>query len=456
MKKILFLAILTLTVSLPLYARFGGGGGDDGGGSSYDGGSSDWSDDDSGSSTPAEPIHFVIAGGILIVFLIGLYAQTKKDKQRKQELDNELEREISRLKDFSGPDFLSSVEQLFLNLQKAWGTKDLSKVRRFMTDGMFQRSIAQLKMMDQLDQTNSIEEIKVIERKIHGLAIDGEYDMVHVHFRAKIKDVFTSNKLPKLNKTYHETFNESWTFIRKRNSEHKDLYNSQSCPNCGDHLNEEMADLSKCSSCGTILNSPEFDWILCEITQCGSEPERSFLSRYNFRYIEKDGKQDSLKILEDKASNAFTQIRTGILLDEKERVHRFCMDDVFEKIKQLKDPGILLNRYYITSCDLTSFGVHEDYYVATFLIHFKEQKVVSHNGKDFEIVDQEVIPMTGNISMIKKVEGSTAKYSAVAGNCNQCGAPVVASEDTTCSYCGNKMNDPDKDWIVSAFSFYPS
>ncbi|MCR4294937.1 MAG: hypothetical protein NUW21_05340, partial [Elusimicrobia bacterium] len=59
---------------------------------------------------------------------------------------------------------------------------------------------------------------------------------------------------------------EVWTFLRAPGARALERPGSLegSCPSCGGEL--DIADAAKCSTCGSYVNSGDFDWVLSEVT----------------------------------------------------------------------------------------------------------------------------------------------------------------------------------------------
>ncbi|MCK4777353.1 MAG: transporter, partial [Actinomycetia bacterium] len=262
--------ILILILSSALFARVGGAGGGGGGGGSGDG-------------IAGLVIYLLMRipfpyNIIIAAIVIAVYYYSQK-KAKEQSILNKLPDGASQKKvkgfqeflvqnpDFNEEEFKGKVKKAFIELQEAWTKMDISKIRKYISDGVYQRLNTQFEMMKLLEQKNTISDIKIKNIYIARSYTDGLFDIIDVGIHAQMNDIFESAKYPSLNDyTGNEEFIEFWSFIKKRNSNSKDLYNSDNCPSCGAVLSPEMGEVSKCKYCGSVTNTGEYDWILSEIT----------------------------------------------------------------------------------------------------------------------------------------------------------------------------------------------
>ncbi len=287
---------------------------------------------------------------VIAVVLVGYWYMQKKGKQ-KSVLNNISTQMPTAGKTPSGFDgfkssnpafdeakFKEKVKIAFTDLQYAWQDKNMSKVRKFISDGMYQRLNTQFKMMDILSQKNTIEKLKVNNIHIDKVETDGLYDIVHVAINASLTDKFISDKYKSLNSGGSEQFVEYWSFLRKRGVEEKDMYSVHSCPNCGGELPKEANELSKCEYCGALTNSGEFDWVLSEITQADDyvnvNPQITKLGDLTAAVsnLVEDNDDFAVQLIEDKASNGYLQIQTARVLKDTKLMRRFVSDEAFDKL----------------------------------------------------------------------------------------------------------------------------
>jgi predicted lipid-binding transport protein (Tim44 family) len=443
-------------ISLQCIARGGGGGGDFS------------SDSDSGAILEIViwilylipfPYNLVVLGVFLLICVIGGRKYKQSSSLNTIEKVNSgfasttsMAAKIALLSDFKESVFLEKSKQAFTEVQRAWEKKNLSPIRKYISDGVYQRFNTQIIMMDQLGQINVISHLNLLSTKIALIELEDPYEVIHVQYKAEITDEFKSEKYSGINQKFNEEFIEFWTYIRKKGNKHKDLYQNNNCPNCGDAL-PEMGEVSKCPSCGTYTNTGEFDWILCEITQpeefidfVNNMSSKNYLNKRLEAYKSKN-LETNTQFLEDKASNAYLQIRVAHALKDMSRICRFSTKEFFESLQDMKHEPYLFNRIFLRDVSMVNILENDTHYFAAFSIQCKEQKVIIRRG-ELHKMDQALTGVTNILVMTLAKNNEMGKHSVLSHNCSQCGGPVGDTIVLNCQYCGNQLNDEKKDWVV--------
>lgn len=445
-----------LLLTLQCLARSGGGGGD----FSSDGGDGD------GILALVYlliylpfPLNIIVVGVIVLVLWmsqkkyresssLNTISQVNKGFMRENK-KNEL---LQKIENFNEKEFCEKAVFAFNEVQKAWSAKNLSPVRRFISDGVYQRFNVQLLMMQRLKQNNVVEHLKLIESKIAYVEQEHPYDIIHVQFKAEITEKYESD-YRELNQRYHESFIEFWTFIRKKNSQYKDIYHGTNCPNCGDVLPGDMGEVSQCNSCRTYINMGEFDWVLCEITQpeefinfVNHSGAKSTLTQRLAGYANNVPGINS-QMLEDKASNAYLQIRIAHALNDMNRIRRFSTDAFYESLAANPHKGFLFNRIYLRDVSLVNVFENETHYFAAFHIQCKEQKVRIENNSVHKM-DNTLSTVPAYLALTINKKNKLSAHSVLSHNCTQCGGTVTDTTNIVCPYCGTNLNSDERDWIV--------
>ena len=120
------------------------------------------------------------------------YSASKKDIALPQSF-------VSKNTDFNVSLFKEKVRTSFKEIQNAWMLQDLSSVRKWISDGMYQRFNTQFLMMKQIDQTNEISDINIHNVFIDDVETDGVFDILHVGIQYTMYDGFESGKYTQLN-----------------------------------------------------------------------------------------------------------------------------------------------------------------------------------------------------------------------------------------------------------------
>ena len=407
------------------------------------------------------PLNIIVIIGI--VALIYWYGKTKKQSSAYNTLstinekfsDEETVAElVETIPNFNLTEFYSKAKLAFLKIQEAWQQQNLNSVRQFISDGVYQRFEAQFIMMRKLEQTNEVSDIDIEDLRIVAIENDSNFYILHVSITASITDYFTSKKYSQLNSGGQETFTEYWTFVKKINSTTKaDIFNSPNCPNCGNSIENKLGEISKCPSCGTQINNGDYDWLLSEITQ----PEE-FASNYGqlknrknfYERLKQKGlssSEFSPQYIEDKASNSYLQLKVAFALSDQKRVARFCSNEFTENSKLKFKETYLYNRLFIKDVSLINIYENPTSMLAALSITCVTQKVTIQNN-NLQIINASPIATNDILILSRSKKIASNKYSAMAHNCSNCGAPVEDSLQLTCKFCDSALNDNSKDWIV--------
>ncbi|MEI6692768.1 MAG: zinc-ribbon domain-containing transport protein [Chlorobium sp.] len=480
--KFLFIIALAFLgipiISEELIARAGGGGGGHGGGSHgggsghSSGGFSGWGHSSGGFHGGSGNSHFSpwAAAIILIVLLflafrLILFLQKVSSAMSTTLASNEnkpfikidtLKEFQARNPDFDLSEFLQKIRKAFIEVQTSWSDQNTNRMRRFITDGVYQRFNTQFKMMKLLQQTNPLSNIKIGNIWVDKIEQDGLYDIMQVGIEASMDDKFVCALNHELDEEGLQSFVEFWSFIRKRGVPKKDIYDSDKCPNCSAPLPENIGEVCKCTHCNAMVNSGEFDWILSEITQ-----KDDYCS--NDAFSEKLGNLEStihdmvsvygdfsVQLVEDKASNAYMQIMTAKAMQDPSVMRRFVSDELF----QLLAPKIamnqeIFNRIFLNKVTLIGAQKKENKNILNFAVICSIQRVLVSNNR-LEVVDPDIMTTEEVIVMTRDALAGAGKGSIYQHTCPSCGGPVKDTLDIKCSYCGSLLNSTENDWVVSA------
>lgn len=291
-------------------------GGSDWGGSSDWGDSSDWdSSDYSSSESSGEGLGF---GGTLVVFLvvIGIVVysmiRSKKDSKRttkrttttvgrSQTIQQSAGRNITlpdrtaQISDlikqndpnFSAEDFLSFSRYVYVTIQDAWSKRDLSPVRIYLHDNLYNQTQKQIDRKIANGVINKIENVAVSTAYLTAYRRDKEFEYVTVYLNARLTDYEINEKTGQvLRGDPNARYELRYTLRFARNSSIKttsansQTLKSHSCPNCGAPL--EMSSSGKCEYCGSTITTGQYSWVLSEYSSIRNDTVDQGI------YIEKD------------------------------------------------------------------------------------------------------------------------------------------------------------------------
>lgn len=463
-KQIILFAIIlvvTLFISQDLFARLGGAGG-----SSHSGGS------DNGGLFQIIwmiimflpfPLNIIVIG----VIIVGYYFYNKKAKEKtvfnnipagaNDFINKQPEGKDSfmlRNSNFNEQEFKTKVEKSFYDLQYAWQDKNMSKVRKYISDGMYQRLNTQFKMMDLLGQKNTIENLKLKDSHIVKFEVDGNFDIIHVAIIGSVTDKFVSEKYKSLNSGGSEEFLEYWSYIRKQGSAESDLYSTNNCPKCGGELPKDAGDMSKCEYCGAITNSGEFDWVLSEITQADDFAVSSNTPELKDKeeILSAENEDFCSQLIEDKASNGYLQIQTARVLKDNKLMKRFVSSELFEKLtnKFEKENKFIYNRIFINDVSIIGIMQKDNKNIISISIKSSFQRV-SINEDKVQLIDPFVNVQNEIIIMTRDIKSGESKGSLYAHSCPSCGGTLGDTTDLKCQYCGSEINSTSNEWIITGY-----
>jgi hypothetical protein len=466
-RNILLLTLFIILAAVDAYSRAGGAGGHSSSSHSFGGGSS------SGGSGGGSAIawFFILPWPFKILILIGvivflIYGYNKRKNSGGTDFESGTSGGPSGIPEPIPADFLSSnqgfdqqafigkVNTAFLAIQDAWQKKDLSKVRKWITDGVYQRFNAQFTMMNMLEQTNILSNINIKQIRIESARQEGAYSMITASVYFSMDDNFICKSHPEFDEKFTgDLATEYWTFIKKTAVTEKDLYHSTSCPKCGYPANEKGGQVSQCESCGTVTYLGDYDWVLCEITQ------EDDYNRGGYRIdkidsglqpLYSDASADfSIQLMEDKASNAIMQYFVSKATHDLKYVKRFTSDELFVTIEeQLKNEGkFIFNRLFLNSVDMISCTLVNGVYWTTFNVFYSSMRLQENPKGGLDKIDDTVIERTLQITLGKKA-GVTQKTKLWSFACPSCGAPYTDTTTTECGYCEAKINSTDNDWVM--------
>lgn len=442
-----------------VFARAGGGGGGGGGGDGL-----------------GEVLYYIIVMipfpyNLLVIGILILLMYLGRRKMRESSVLNKMKETVpdtpkglaafqQRNPGFSEEKFLARVRTAFMGVQNAWSAGNMAPVRRYISDGVYQRFNTQFKMMKQLELTNKLEKIEILQAKVHSYDRDGGYDVAHVAIGASLNDRFESKKYPDLNSGGIEAFTEYWTFIRKNGVEEKNIFDSENCPQCGAELPKDMGDVAKCAHCGAITSMGDYDWVLCEITQ---QDDFLFQNRkltlYDGGHISKvrnvagDIPGFSVQHIEDKVANGFLQIQTARTMKDPTLMRRFVSDKLFDAMSETITNEAPFVYYRIYLSDVTVNGANRDGNRINLAVAVKmSYQRVNIVENRIQRQDLSVISDTWQVNLSREVSDAPAKGSLYAHVCPYCGGTVGDTTDVKCQWCGSVLNSPKGEWIITSIT----
>jgi uncharacterized Zn finger protein (UPF0148 family) len=349
------------------------------------------------------------------------------------------------------------VQNSFLSIQDAWQKKDLKDVRRWISDGVYQRYTAQFAMMNKLSQVNKLSNIQIRGIRLAKTATDGFYRTADVAVSFSMDDSFVSDKYPQFNESFRgDSDTEFWTFIKRDDAKPgKDLYSTDSCPNCGAPLENKMGEISRCGSCGTLTNNASYDWVLSEITQQDDyQGDDTMVRDPQLHELTKNDKLFSVQRIEDIASNVFMQIMEVMTGADNKKLTRFADKDTASKILQIKSQSgnFVFDRLYLNDVSLIDYNTGNKQLNLVFSLTATYQRI-QVAGERLNLLDGDMTthPFSMVLSKNLKALQTPEKETVYSYECPSCGAPYNDTTNDVCTYCGEPVIDLNKNWVLTDF-----
>lgn len=469
----------TLGMMTHLAARAGGAGGRSSGshgshGGSYHGGShsfggaSHYSSGGAASNSSNSTSGLIVFFLFLVIIAIAMVVAYRKNKNSSNYYNpppplpptqDSIAKFLATHPDFNMQAFMEKVHAAFMKIQSAWSAMDVSSVRPFITDGIYQRFTTQFRMMSLLKQRNILDEINILSVTPVSASIDGPYEVIDVMITASMHDQFSCGTDPSLDTESDDTFVEYWSFIRKRREDEttQDIYQHDNCPSCGAPLSQSMGELCQCAYCHVMINSGEFDWILTEITQQQDYGDGSSMAHQvspdcsdHLALLDAECADFSVQMAEDKASNAFMQIMTAIATRNPASVRRFVTDGAYATVESMiSERTIIFDRIYLNESVFLDAGRVGNKHRISVGLASSMQRVEILPDNRLRHIDGGIVRNHHILVMERDADAVPAKGSLYQHQCASCGGAVGDTVDVQCQYCGTPLNSTRNEWIVA-------
>jgi hypothetical protein len=192
----------------------------------------------------------------------GTDAPTIVDPMANQELGNLRQRDPS----FDWNAFTARVALAFNEMQVGWSNRDLSKVRPYVSDNLFQTQAYWIDLYVQARARNITEGARIGRIDLANVICDKYFDAITIRLFATSSDYTISDdgKLLSGNKSKQRAYSEYWTWIRGAGKQGP-TKTTPNCPSCGAPLQINQA--GSCQYCNVKVTTGEFDWVLSRIEQ---------------------------------------------------------------------------------------------------------------------------------------------------------------------------------------------
>jgi predicted lipid-binding transport protein (Tim44 family) len=354
--------------------------------------------------------------------------------------------------------FLERVRQLVPRLDEAWFRRDLAPVRRFLSDATWQRLSTQLALLDRQGLRDALADLQVLDLQLIGLEQSSAYQTLHVRVTASQRDAdapasFTDEQAQALaGRQPPGRYTEVWSLVRRPGSSGATTAAPSwaGCPNCGAPFSGGAAN--RCESCGAIVNSGAFDWVVAEITQA-SEFSPSQEAAEGLGQVRQRDPALSVEVVEDRAALAFWRWIEAQATGRTERLAKLASPALVQQLTQeLQGLAAGGRRRMFLECAVGSVDVRR------FAVEGDQERVhveVRWSARtglgpvDGRPPTLPTLPQR-SVLVLRRAAGATspAESGLSTARCPSCGAPLSDNGQPTCEYCGAALASGALDWVL--------
>ncbi|OGR56390.1 MAG: hypothetical protein A2X36_11560 [Elusimicrobia bacterium GWA2_69_24] len=399
-------------------------------------------------------IYFLYAGGgkgrsMYVGHTIVRGAATQVESEKLTRLAKIKERDPA----FDENALVRRVINAFLKIQTAWSAQDMSPARAFVSDGVMERFSIQIAMQKARGMRNQMERVEVRDARIAQADSDSHFDTVHFAVRATAVDTDVLLKdgstVRNSGKTQSE-FVEVWSFLRRPGAKtlQKPGLIEGSCPSCGAPL--QAMDAAKCGSCGSFVNSGEYDWVLAEITQ-GEEwtvrpPERTI---QGYQALQQRDPAFNIQFMEDRGSVAFWRWQMAAWERKPDLLQALANEECAKAfIAEISQKHVVYKEAAVGGVEVLACENGDPF----DRVHVQ----VRWSGERFEIAGEEAVSQGQSVMCHvfifsrKSTVRTDPRHGLRSLRCPGCGAPPSGSAQSSCEYCGVPFNDGSVGWALAA------
>ena len=361
---------------------------------------------------------------------------------------------------FDEEEFRKRAEHAFIIVQNSWSKRDLSEAEAFLADGTYEQFLIQLNTYKEKHIIDVMENLRIISTRVIGLESDNNFDTVHLAVKAKAKNYRADDKTQKYieGDTFDTEFTEVWTFLRRTGVKtlKKPGLIEGYCPNCGSQIS--IGRHAKCSACGAILRSGEYDWVISNITQACEWSERSNNAIPGVKRFLKIDEGFNVQHIEDLVSVMFWRKNEAERISDVAPLRKIATDEYCDSQLEFYKPEAEGSHKFYTNSAVGSIRLMGVDDVTSDKTDYLYVKVIwsgipakrSNIGTVTKIVNLE--QNIKEIFVLKRKHGvkTDTKTSLSSAHCPNCGAAVTNSLSNECDYCGSVLNDGSREWVLEA------
>jgi uncharacterized tellurite resistance protein B-like protein len=464
------------------FARAGGGGGfSSGGGGGFSGGDGGGGGDGAGVLIYLL-LRLVIAHpliGIPLLIVIGFVFYHSSKGAQSAYVSSTIRRGLAVGQSARAEEGLAGIRQrdpafdlhaffgrcggLLPSVQEAWSRQDMSSVRHFLSDGVFDRFTLQIEMQKGSGIRNDLRDVRVLGTRLAGSASDSMFDTLHVAVTASAVDTTVAlEDGRRLQGTgAPETFTEIWTFLRRPGAQTlaRPGLLEGFCPNCGTRL--RLSTSITCASCQALINSGEYDWVLTEITQAEVWSAPVAEQILGVEELRQRDPGFNPQAIEDRVSALFWHHRAAEFFGNDDYLRAVALPAFVEEAKKAWRPDDKGRHPFYADAAVGNVELAEVILGEGPAGMDRVRVFVQWSGHREIRQVPGLFPPSWEHSRLLRQEYVLARKCGVQSvqsaaltslHCPGCGAAQVARLDGACRYCGLPQNDGSSSWVLESVS----
>jgi hypothetical protein len=167
---------------------------------------------------------------------------------------------------FDATAFQARIGLIFSELGAGWSARDISRIRPYVSDNLFQYFGYFLGIYAERRARNVTENARILRIELANVLGDAWFDAITVRLYATSLDYTLGDDGTLLHgsRSKERAYSEYWTLVRGRNAKGR-ARSDPACPQCGAPLRVGMA--GNCGYCHARVVTGDFDWVLSRIEQ---------------------------------------------------------------------------------------------------------------------------------------------------------------------------------------------
>ena len=410
------------------------------------------------------PLTILIIGGIIYTYIKGDEYVVDSTIRKANVLypsvagHNSLNKIKRKDPNFSEEDFYKRSKNAFMIVQEAWSKGDLSTAEAFLADGTYEQFLIQLKVMKEKHVIDVMENLRVTKTNILGFESDNNFDTIHIGISAIGKNYRMDSRTKSFieGNRFEEEFTEVWTFLRRTGVKtlKKPGLIEGYCPNCGAQIS--IGRHAKCSACGAILRSGEYDWVLANITQACEWTERSNNAIPGVkRYLQHD-LGFNVQHIEDLVSVMYWRKNEAERTSDVAPLRKIATNEYCDSQANFYRPDVNGGHNFYRDCAVGSIRLMAVDSETSDKFDYIYAKVIwsgipakrNAGGNITNVINEK--QNIKEVFVLKRKHGvkTDTKTSLSSAHCPNCGAAVSDSLSNECDYCGSVLNDGAREWVL--------